>query len=183
MDHQPYESWLISEESLLPEDEQKLHEHIETCESCRQLSYSWPEVQELFREPKFASPSSGFTARWQARLVDFQLLETERRQTRTSWTFFAVMAGAAAVLLGFMAIQFFSSVQAPIQLFIGGLALVAGFLNLASAMQVALIPFFNVILVSVPTYWWLIMIIAACLLTLVLTFSTRRILYPRRVSQ
>jgi hypothetical protein len=182
MCHQPYESWLISEQPLPPENEQKLHEHLASCDTCRQLSYSWSEVQDIFQELQFATPSPGFTGRWQSRLVEFQLIETERKQKRISWIFFAAMAGAAAILFGLMAVQFFSSTQAPIQLFIGGLTLIAGFLNLASAMQIALIPFLNVILVSVPTYWWLILVIAACLLTLVLTFSARRILFPRRVS-
>jgi hypothetical protein len=182
MGHQPYESWLISEEPLLPEDEQKLHEHITTCDDCRQLSYSWAEVQDLFRESQLATPPPGFVDRWQARLVELQLFETERKQKRISWIFFGVMAGAAAILSGFMAIQFFSNVQAPVKLLIGGLTLIAGILNLASAMQIALIPFLNVILVSVPTYWWFIVVIAACLLTFVLIFSARRILYPRRVS-
>ena len=105
MGHQPYESWLISEEPLLPEDELKLHEHIASCDTCRQLSYSWSEVQDMFQEPQFASPSPGFTGRWQSRLVEFQLLETERKQKRISWMFFAAMAGAAAILLGFMAVR------------------------------------------------------------------------------
>ena len=182
MDHKPFESWLISDEPLLPEEEQRLHEHVESCESCRQLSTSWAEVQVLFREPQLVLPPGGFTERWQARLVNFNMIENERRQQRTSWIFFATMAGAALLILGFMAIQFFSSVQAPIQMFIGGMALIAGILNLASAMQIVIIPFLEVILVSVPIYWWLIIVIAACLLTLVLTLSARRILFPRRVS-
>ena len=115
--------------------------------------------------------------------IELQLIETEHRQKRISWMFFATMAGAASILFGFMAVQFFSSVQGPIQLFIGGLTLIAGFLNLTSAIQVALIPFLNVILVSVPTYWWFILVVAACLLTFVLALSTRRILSPRRVSR
>jgi anti-sigma factor RsiW len=182
MDHKPFEAWLISDEPLLPEDEQRLHEHIESCESCRQLSTSWAEVQDLFREPQLVQPPAGFTERWQTRLVDFNIIEKERSPQRASWIFFASMAGAALLILGFMAVQFFSSVQAPIQVFIGGMTLIAGVLNLASTLQIAIIPFLEVVLVSVPTYWWLIMVIAACLLTLVLTFSARRILFPRRVS-
>jgi predicted anti-sigma-YlaC factor YlaD len=182
MGHQPYETWLISEEPLLPEDEQLLHKHIASCDACRQLTYSWAEVQDLFREPQLARPTPGFTRRWQARLVEVELIEAERRQKRISWMFFAVMAGAAAILLGFMVVQIFSSVQTPVQLFIGGMTLISGVLNLASAMQVAIIPFLKVVLVSVPTYWWLILVLAACLLTLVLTLSARRILFSRRVS-
>lgn len=182
MGHQPYETWLISGESLPLEDERKLHAHIESCESCRQLSISWAEVQGFFREPQLATPSPGFTGRWQIRLDEYQFAENERRQRRLSWIFFAVMASAATLLLGVMVFQLFSSVQTPVEIFIGGLTLMAGVLNLASAMQIAIIPFLNVILVSVPTYWWFILVIAACLLTLALTLSARRYLSLRRVS-
>jgi hypothetical protein len=127
-------------------------------------------------------PLAGFTNRWQARLVDLSAKEIERKEKRASWVFFAVTAGAALVVFLIMVIQFFSSVQTPIQLFISGAAIIAGFLNLASAMQVAFIPFVEVLIISVPTIWWFIIPFTACLLTLVLTFSTRKFLYPRRVS-
>lgn len=182
MGHKPFESWLISEEPLSPDEEQRLHEHIESCESCRQLSTSWKEVQGFFQELPMEQPSAGFTNRWQARLVDLSAQEIERKEKRASWVFFAVTAGAALFVLPIMVIQFFGSVQTPIQLFITGATLIAGFLNLASAFQVAFIPFIEVLIVSVPTIWWFIIAFTACLLTLVLTFSARKILFPRRVS-
>ena len=182
MGHKPFESWLISEEPLSPDEEQRLHEHIESCESCRQLSTSWKEVQGFFQELPMEQPSAGFTNRWQARLVDLSAQEIERKEKRASWVFFAVTAGAALFVLSIMVIQFFGSVQTPIQLFITGATLIAGFLNLASAFQVAFIPFIEVLIVSVPTIWWFIIAFTACLLTLVLTFSARKILFPRRVS-
>jgi predicted anti-sigma-YlaC factor YlaD len=182
MVHKPFESWIVLEEPLLPDEEQRLHEHFESCESCRQLSTSWGEVQGFFQELPMEQPSAGFTNRWQARLVDLSAQEIERKEKRTSWVFFAVTAGAAIFVLSIMVIQFFSSVQTPIQLFIYGATLIAGFLNLASAMQVALIPFIQVFIVSVPTIWWFIIAFTACLLTLVLTYSARKVLFPRRVS-
>ncbi len=182
MGHQPYESWLISEIPLLPEEKQSLNEHIASCESCRQLSASWAEIQELFREPSLVKPSVGFTERWQARLTALTLKEIECRQRRAAWNFFAITAGAALLVLLFMVIQYFTTVQTPIQLFISGITLIAGVLNLASAIQVAFLPLINVVLVSVPTFWWLTIMFAACLLTLVLTLSARKFLIPRRVS-
>ncbi len=182
MGHQPYESWLISEDPLLPEQEQSLHEHVRSCESCRQLSASWVEIQELFGDPQLVKPSVGFTERWQTHLAALTLIEVERRQQRAAWIFFATTAGAALIVLGFMVIQFFTTVQTPIQLFISGITLIAGLLNLADAIQIAFLPFLEVVLVSVPTFWWFIIMFAACLLTLVLIFSARKILIPRRVS-
>jgi hypothetical protein len=182
MVHKPFESWIVLEEPLLPDEEQRLHEHIESCESCRQLSTSWEEVQGFFQELPMERPLAGFTNRWQARLVDLSAKEIERKGKRASWVFFSVTAGAALLVLSIMVIQFFSSVQTPIQFFITGATLIAGFLNLASAMQVAFIPFIEVLIVSVPTIWWFMIASTACLLTLVLAFSARKILFPRRVS-
>lgn len=182
MSHKPYETWLVSEEPLPPDDEQRLHEHIETCESCRQLSISWGEVHSFLQELPMDKPAPAFTSRWQARLADVRAREISQKEKRASWVFVAVSAGAAIFVLSIMVIQFFDSIQAPIQLFITGATLIAGFLNLASAFQVAFIPFIELVIVSVPTIWWFIIPLIACLLVLVLTFSAKQILFPRRVS-
>jgi hypothetical protein len=182
MGHKPFESWIVSEEPLSADEEQRLQEHIKSCESCHQLSVSWGEVQDFFLEIPMEQPPAGFTNRWQARLVSLSEREIERKDKRTSWVFFAVTAGTAIFVLSIMVILFFSSVQTPIQLFITGATLIAGFLNLASAIQIAFLPLIEVVIVSVPTIWWVIIASTACLLTVVLAFSARHILFPRRVS-
>lgn len=182
MDHKPYETWLVSEEPLSPDDKQRLQEHIDTCQSCRQLSISWREVHSYFQDLPMDKPSPAFTNRWQSRLADFKANQLARREKRTSWLFVAASAGAAIFVLSIMMVQLFSSIQAPIQLFITGATMVVGFLNLASAIQVALLPFIELVIVSVPTIWWFIIAFTACVLTLVLTFSAKQILFPRRVS-
>lgn len=181
MDHRPYETWLVSEEPLSPDDEKKLHEHIATCESCRQLSISWGEVHYFFQELPMEKPSPAFTIRWKSRLSEFSAGEIARREKRASWIFVAVSAGAAIFSLAVMMAQFFSTIQAPIQLFISGVTLIAGFLNLASAIQIVFIPFIELVILSVPSFWWLFIPITACLLTLALIFSAKQILSPRRV--
>ena len=182
MGHQPFETWMLSEETLLPDQEQRLHDHIEICESCRQMSNAWQEVQGIFSATPLAEPSTGFTERWQVRFNEMSMAEIARSQRRASWLFFGVMTGAALLILGFLVIQFFSSVQAPVQVFIYGVTMLAGLLTLANAVQVAFIPFLEVLIVSIPPLWWFILAFAACLLTLLMTFSIRQFLFPRRVS-
>jgi hypothetical protein len=53
---------------------------------------------------------------------------------------------------------------------------------LASAIQIVFIPFIELVILCVPSFWWLFIPITACLLTLVLIFSAKQILSPRRVS-
>ena len=182
MDHQPFETWMVTEEPLLPDQEQRLHEHIEICESCRQMSIAWQEVQGIFSATTLAEPSAGFTERWQARLNEINEAETARSQRRASWLFFGVTMGAALLILGFLVIQFFSTVQAPVQVFIYGVTMFAGLMALAHAVQVAFVPFVEVLIVNIPPLWWFILAFAACLLTLLMTFSIRQFIYPRMVS-
>ncbi len=181
MDHRPYETWLVSEELLSPDDEKKLQEHIATCESCRQLSISWGEVRSFIQEFPMDRPSPIFTKRWKSRFYEFRANERARQEKRASWVFVAISAGAAIFVLSIMIAQFFSSTQAPVQLFISGATLIAGFLNLASAIQIVLIPFIELVIFSVPLFWWLFIPFTACLLTLVLILSAKKILFPRRV--
>jgi predicted anti-sigma-YlaC factor YlaD len=181
MGHQPFETWMLSEENLLPEQEQRLQEHIMGCESCRQMSNAWQEVQEVITATPLVEPAAGFTERWQVRFNEMNLVEFAHRQRRVSWLFFGLMTGAALLIFSYLVIQFFSSVQAPVQVFITGVTMWAGLVTLANAVQVAFIPFLDVLVVSVPPLWWFILAFAASLLTLLLTFSIKQILNPRRV--
>ena len=182
MDHKPYESWLVADEPLLPDQKLSLQEHLETCEACRQLQLSWSEVEGIFEARSFLHPEPGFTKRWQLRLADELSLESEKEQLRSTWMFLAATTGSAFLVLVFLSIRFLSTIQNPTETFISGMTLIAGVLNLTETIQKAIFPLFEVVLLSVPTLWWLFLVLSASLLTLVLTFSIFRIARTRRVS-
>ena len=182
MGHQPFETWLLSGETLLPKDEQQLQEHLNNCDACQLLSASWNELDALFHEAPLEKPAPGFTMRWKARLAGLEQTELLRKQQRTSWLFFSLSAAAALLVLVYLVIQFFVSVQSPVQVFISGLTLWAGLLTLASAFQVAFIPFLEVLLVNIPIYWWIILAMAVSMCIVMFSFSIRYFLIPRRVS-
>jgi predicted anti-sigma-YlaC factor YlaD len=182
MGHQPFESWLLSGETLPPEQEQHLQEHLNSCQTCQQLSSAWPEVDKLLQGASLKEPAPGFTARWQSRLAALENVELLTRQRRNTWLFFAVSAGAALLVIIYMIVQYFTSVQAPVQFFISGLTLWAGFLTLVSAAEVAFPPFVELLLVSIPIHWWLIFSALVGIAVLFSTISIRYILLPRRAS-
>ncbi len=108
MNHQPFETWLLSEETLSPEQARTLREHLYTCEACQCLERSWAGVQQIFEKTAPAAPAPGFTARWQARLS----VERRKRQQRQNWGMLAFTGGIALVLmvlLGVHALDLFSS--------------------------------------------------------------------------
>ena len=112
MSHQPYETWLFSEERLLPEQAQALREHLRNCEACRRLEQSWSGVQQLFQRSMPTAPAPGFTARWQARLA----AEQRRRQRRNGWIMLSVTGGIALVLLLFLGAQALDLFRSPEQI-------------------------------------------------------------------
>jgi len=81
MSHQPYKSWLLSEEPLDQENQQALQSHLETCDSCRALSTALHKVDDTFAQSPAPAPKPGFTKRWQTRLV----ISRQERQQRKMW--------------------------------------------------------------------------------------------------
>lgn len=182
MGHQPFETWILSGESLPPDQEQQLQEHLINCGTCQHLSSSWNEVDALLHAARLEKPAPGFTARWQARLSGLENLELRRKQKRASWLFFGVSTGAALLVLTYMIMQFFASVQAPVQVFITGLTLWAGVLTLVDAAEIAFLPLMELLLVNIPIYWWIIIASLVSLFVVLSSISIRYIFLPRRAS-
>jgi hypothetical protein len=182
MDHKPYESWLVADEALLPDQESSLQAHLKTCEDCRNLQASLQEVEALFEQRVFFQPQPGFTERWQMRLSEELIDEREKQQLRSTWMFLFATTGSAFLVLIILSIRFFSTLQNPTEAFISGMTLVAGILNLTETIQRALFPLIDVLILSVPTIWWFYLVLGASLLTLVLTIPILRTLRTRRVS-
>jgi hypothetical protein len=182
MDHKPYESWLVAGEPLLPDQELRLHEHLESCDSCRRLQLAWLDVEGLFEGAGLVQPKPGFSNRFRFRLTDELAREQEKKDLMLTWVFLGTSFGAAFLILLIMSIRFFTSVQNSTQVFISGMTLIAGLMNLTKTIQSAFIPLLEVIIVSVPTLWWLYLVLGASLLTIALAYTTFRFLSTRRVS-
>jgi predicted anti-sigma-YlaC factor YlaD len=112
MNHQPFETWLLAEETLPPEQSRALREHLQTCEACQGLERSWSDVAQIFQKPQLAAPVPGFTERWQARLA----AERRKRQQRNAWGMLAITGSIALGLLILLGAQSLALFQSPEQL-------------------------------------------------------------------
>jgi hypothetical protein len=182
MDHKPYEAWLVADTPLSTDQEKSLQDHLNTCADCRQLQASWQEIEMVFEERSFVMPEPGFTQRWQLRIGEELNAEKAKQQLRSTWMFLGATTGAAFLVLLILSIRFFSTIQNPTEIFISGVTFVAGIFNMTETIQKALFPLFEVIILSVPTLWWLFFVLSAILLTMVLMFSILRVVRTRRVS-
>ncbi len=115
MSHQPFETWIFSEEPLEEEQKKMLESHLEACESCTQLSSSWLHIQDAFSEAPTASPLPGFTQRWHTRLS----LHRQQMQQRRLWLLVLGLFAAAGVI--FLVLAGLNLISTPWQYAIGKL--------------------------------------------------------------
>jgi hypothetical protein len=109
LNHQPYEEWLLSGDTLPPEPARQLSQHLLTCEQCQMLATGLQEVEHRLSRAAMVSPAPGFATRWQARLSEERL----RRNKRHALYFLALSLGGAIVLLGMLAALFWPLLQSP----------------------------------------------------------------------
>jgi uncharacterized membrane protein len=100
MSHQPFETWLFSEETLTEEQQNTLENHLETCQQCGARSAAWGNVQKVIAMDTPPAPAPGFVQRWQSRLATHQ----QRRQTRRMVFIALGLFGFATVIFTTLAI-------------------------------------------------------------------------------
>lgn len=104
MSHQPFESWLLSNEQLDAQQQGTLNNHLQECEDCSKLSFALNQVTDLFSNSPSPTPAPGFTQRWHGRLAAHR----QQHQQRKMWVFtlglFAI-AGLLIITLAFININ------------------------------------------------------------------------------
>ncbi len=74
MDHQPYETWLLDDLYLTPEQERDLRAHLRSCSSCAALA----GANLALRSAPMKVPAEGFALRFQTRLVAQRAVQRKR---------------------------------------------------------------------------------------------------------
>lgn len=105
MNHQPFEEWLLNDKPITQEQKRELDLHMRTCTYCAALA----ETGIALKSVKKASPKAGFTARFEARLVERKLAEQRRRLWGS--VFFTV--GGLVLLMWLFSPYLFSFLSAP----------------------------------------------------------------------
>ena len=116
MTHQPFETWLLSEEPLLPEDAASLDAHLETCQHCQSLQNSWSGVLNLFGEIPNVEPSPDFMNRWQNKLAQERFLDTKSRHRWQSIIMLILISNVIVGLVFLLGTQFLTSFETPADL-------------------------------------------------------------------
>lgn len=97
MSHQPFDTWLVSDEKLDPEQQQALDDHLQACEVCRQRAAALKAVSAMFSNGYAPAPTPGFTQRWHTRLAIYR---GQRQQRRMWFLTISLFALSSVLFLG-----------------------------------------------------------------------------------
>lgn len=94
MNHQPFETWILSDDPLQLEEQELLEEHLKTCEDCRGLLSAMEGIRQTFSAAPSPAPAPGFTQRWHERLA----FNRQTRQQRNMWILTLALFSLASIL-------------------------------------------------------------------------------------
>jgi len=95
MNHQLFENWLLSDESLDEEQQKALDAHLSECKTCNVLADALEQVEETLASHIAPAPASGFVQRWHNRLS----IARQQRQQRRMWLTTLGLFFAAGLLM------------------------------------------------------------------------------------
>jgi hypothetical protein len=183
MSHQPYESWLISDDPMTPDQHASLLEHLQFCDSCQRLKDDWVQVERVLITKPIKKPIAGFTKRWQTRLANLQKEEQAYLDRKSSIIFLSLTASLTVLTVTFMLIYSLSAYESSAQILVGGISFLTGVYTFFSLSQQLLETFIQVFSALIPPVWWFVFAVAGGLLSLVWVEFLRRVMFSRRIVQ
>lgn len=94
MNHQPFETWIFSDQSLEQEQQTQLISHLSECVQCRTKSDNLAAIHSLFMSSTPPAPSPGFTQRWHTHLSNYR----QKRQQSGLWVFALSLLGVGSLI-------------------------------------------------------------------------------------
>jgi hypothetical protein len=91
MNHQPFETWLLDDKPITPDQKRELDLHVRTCPYCAALG----ETSRALQSVKMVSPTVGFGTRFQTRLAARKVAERRRRL----WGTIMFVTGGLTILM------------------------------------------------------------------------------------
>ncbi len=177
MNHQFFETLLLSDSELTHVESAMLEEHLQTCGACRQFSDALVEVDNLFHSTAIVSPATGFSQRWQETLAQDHI----KRQQRQTWLIIIVgvcSIGALLLLLGFTVLPIFIS---PISILWAELFSIVTWFSAVEAIVDILSTLFRAAYSVVPASLWIALSFAFLGLCAIWVVAFKQVTTPRRL--
>lgn len=177
LNHQLFEAWLLSSEPLSEDDARALREHLQSCNSCMELAQAWQGVETELRRASLASPTPGFSLRWQARWEQ-EMRRKHRRQTLYILLFSLGGAMGLWMLLGML---FWPVLREPLPFLLTVVYQTFGMYYSVNASVSVIFNLLQTALTLIPTTLWVGIITAVLGLVVVWIISMKQLTSTRRV--
>lgn len=149
MKHQPFETWILLEQKLTPEQKQALRNHLKTCAHCRHLDQSMREITQLFKTTPAPYPAPGFTTRWKKRLADRE----RKKKNVLTWTTISALTLTILVTMAMFITQIVPLSNHFPQLLIAIISQATYLVNFIASLQNLFSPLFRIGIKLIPTTW------------------------------
>lgn len=169
MEHQPFETWILSPDRLDAQQESELQQHLLTCAECRRLQAGWQGARAELRAAHLAAPQPGFSQRFQSSLA----ARKAQQQMAARRTLLFLLVGAVTLMLAMGVFLLFNTSTADI---LTGI-LSAGLTLLTSlhALQGILATWINLIPTSIAILLWIPLSVGFVILVAGWAFSLWRV--------
>ena len=162
MNHQPFESWMFTDDALDQDQQRELDAHLQTCEHCSSLAMARDSFEQIMDQVPMIEPVSGFQGRWRMRLQEHRL-RMHRRQT--SWILFLLSFGAIVFLFPLL-VQGLIMLFSPNEVLIDFAQEVFKVVKWWRFLGEYAYMFTNNLISTVPLAWWLILFVSVLVLSL-----------------
>lgn len=178
MNHQFFETLLLSDTELTEAESAMLQDHLQTCRVCLQLSEALKDVDDMFHNSVIAAPRPGFTQRWE------NILTADIKKRHRTQVFSIVLIGltcmaALFVLLGFTILPIFIS---PISVLWAELFGIVTWFSAIEATMNLLSTLLQAVYSVVPITLWVAISFAFLGLCAVWVVAFKQVTSPRRLS-
>jgi hypothetical protein len=168
MSHQPFDTWLLDETNLSPQQEADLTAHLVDCPQCRQLQAGWQAAQNHLRTSRLVSPAPGFSRRFNASLTERRIQLAHQKQIRRLILGLSLTLIASAALLGILVF----SVNSPVDFLIRATSAITGVIGWWNRAQIIVL---SAITQPVFLAVWILLTSGICMLVIGWLFTLWRI--------
>ena len=183
MNHRIYEERMFAyqdprAEPLAPEQLKELENHLEVCQTCRQLQISWREVESHLSRALVVSAKEGFAGRWQTRLAS----DRQRLHRRQTLLVLAFCVGAAVSLLGSLFLLVWPWMKSPDLVAWFWLSRMFSFVSIMGGIREGVGTLFQTMIDVIPLAGWVFLVGIMSELAVLWVVSFRILTNPRRIS-
>ena len=97
MSHQPFEQWILDDQSLSSDETELLADHLQQCSDCSRLQDQWKCVEQTLQNAPIMYAPEGFSVRWQQSFLARKAVQ--QKENRKRFIYFLIFGSFTSLLM------------------------------------------------------------------------------------